>query len=148
MSGITYSFMDVAATLAGPSGVIDLGYGAGVAEEGVSIASSGDKNTLTIGADGSGMHSLHADRSGLITVRLLKVSPTNAKLMAAYSHQMQDSTNWGQNTIVISNPKSADMTTATMCAFKKRPDMAYKKDGDIVEWVFESVAIDSHLGTY
>ncbi|MDQ9958037.1 DUF3277 family protein, partial [Acinetobacter baumannii] len=33
-------------------GVIDLGYGAGVADEGITIAMAGDANTMTIGADG------------------------------------------------------------------------------------------------
>ncbi len=35
------------------------------------------QNTMTIGADGEVMHSLHADKSGTVTVNLLKTSPTN-----------------------------------------------------------------------
>ena len=34
-----------------------------------------------------GMHSLHADKSGTITVNLLKTSPTNAKLSVMYNAQ-------------------------------------------------------------
>ncbi|MEN6629820.1 MAG: phage protein [Sulfuricella sp.] len=144
----TYSFMDVSATLAGPTGVIDLGYGAAVADEGISVDQSGDKNTMMIGADGEGMHSLHADKSGTVTVRLLKTSPQNAKLMAMYDAQALSSALWGQNVIVITMPKIGEVTTARSCAFKKKPNLSYKKDGEIVEWVFDSIKIDTILGTF
>ena len=144
----TYSFNDVAATLVGPTGTANLGYGASVAEEGIKIGASGDKNTMRIGADGSGMHSLHADKSGVVTVRLLKVSPANAILQAMYDAQSASSTLWGQNVIVVRQLVSGDITTATRCAFKKKPDVDYAKDGDIVEWAFDAIHIDSVLGTY
>lgn len=144
----TYSFFDVQATLVGPTGIVQLGYGAAVADEGITIEAAGDKNTMIIGADGEGMHSLHADKSGTVTVRLLKTSPTNAKLMAMYDAQTLSSALHGQNLITVTNPVAGDMTTARSCAFKKRPSLAYKKDGDIVEWVFDSIKIDTILGTY
>lgn len=144
----TYSFQDVQATLAGPTGFIDLGYGAGVAEEGITVEMAGDKNTMMIGADGEGMHSLHADKSGTVTVRLLKTSPKNAQLMAMYDAQTLSSALHGNNVIVIRNPVSGDVTTCRSCAFKKKPPLNYKKDGDIVEWTFDSIKIDSLLGTY
>lgn len=144
----TYSFIDVQATLVGPTGIVQLGYGAGTAEEGISIDMAGDKNTMIIGADGEGMHSLHADKSGTITVRLLKTSPTNAKLMAMYDAQAMSSALWGNNLITVVNPVSGDGTVARSCAFKKKPSMAYKKDGDILEWVFDSIKIDTVLGAY
>lgn len=144
----TYSFIDVNATLVGPTGVINLGYGAGASEEGISINAAGDKNTMMIGADGEGMHSLHADKSGAITVRLLKTSPTNAKLMAMYDAQTISSQLHGQNVITVTNSKSGDVTVGRECAFKKKPDLSYKKDGDIVEWSFDAIKIDTILGTF
>ena len=144
----TYSFNDVVSTLVGPTGSANLGYGASVAEEGIKIAAAGDKNTMRIGADGGGMHSLHADKSGVVTVRLLKVSPVNALLQAMYDAQSASSTLWGQNVIVVRQLASGDITTATRCAFKKKPDLDYAKDGDIVDWVFDAIHIDSVLGTY
>ena len=81
----TYSFMDVTASLSGPTGEIDLGYGSASSEEGITVAMGGPKNTMTIGADGEVMHSLHADKSGTVTVNLLKTSPTNKKLSLAYN---------------------------------------------------------------
>lgn len=143
-----YSFQDVQATLVGPTGFLNLGYGAAVAEEGITIEMDGDKNTMMIGADGEGMHSLHADKSGKVTVRLLQTSPQNAKLQAMYDAQTLSSALHGQNLISISNPVSGDMTIARSCAFKKKPTTNYAKDGKTVEWVFDSVKIDAVLGTY
>lgn len=140
--------MDVHCTLTSDDAVIDVGYGAGVAEEGITFGMAGDKNTMTIGADGEGMHSLHADNSGQVTVRLLKTSPTNAKLMNLYNLQKADTRKWGKNTITMNNSSSGDNATATKCAFKKVPDLANAKDGSMLEWVFDSIKVDMKLGTY
>lgn len=144
----TYSFQDVAATLAGPTGEIDLGYGAAVAEEGISTAMTEAKNTMMIGADGEGMHSMHAGKSGTITVRLLKTSPVNAKLQAMYDAQSLTATLWGKNVIVVRQTAAGDIITARSCAFQKSPDKAYKKVGDFLEWVFDCIKIDAVLGKY
>lgn len=144
----TYSFQDVAATIVGPGGAFSLGYGQATAEEGISIVQSSDKNTMTVGSDGEGMHSLHADKSGQVTLRYLKTAPINAKLMALYDAQSLDSRLWGKNLIEVRQTAAGDVTTARSCAFKKPADLKYAKDGDIVEWVFDSIKIDRILGTY
>ncbi|WP_025138082.1 phage protein [Achromobacter sp. DH1f] len=144
----TYSFIDVQATLAGPTGVVNMGYGAATAEEGITIAAAADKNTMTIGSDGEGMHSLHADKSGQITVRLLKTSPINQALMIQYDAQTLSSTLHGKNVITVRNSVSGDITVARGVAFKRAPDLTYAKDGGIVEWQFDAIKIDRNLGTY
>lgn len=58
----TYSFMDVTATFAGPTGVIDLGYGSAPSKEGISVEFNQPRNNMTPGADGEVMHSLRADK--------------------------------------------------------------------------------------
>lgn len=143
----TYSFLDVQAGIVGPGAAFSLGADAGVSEEGISVAMTEDKNTMTIGAGGQGMHSLHAGKSGQLTVRLLKTSPTNLKLSAAYALQTADSSLHGQNTIVITNPKTGDIVTAQQCAFKKLTDLAYAKDGGFNVWVFDAIIIDTLLGS-
>ena len=144
----TYSFLDISATLASADATIDIGFGASVAEEGITFAMAGDKNTMTIGADGHGMHSLHADKSGQVTIRLLKTSPTNAKLSNLFDIQQSNSRKWGKNTITLNNVGAGDNNTASECAFKKRPDYKAAKDGDIIEWVFDAISIDQKLGVY
>ena len=144
----TYSFMDVTATLTGPTGSVELGYGSANSEEGIVVAMGGPKNTMTIGADGEVMHSLHADKSGTLTVNLLKTSPTNKKLSLMYNAQSQSSATWGNNVILIRNKVSGDVVTARRVAFQKQPDFANAKDGNTVPWVFDGGKIDELLGEF
>ncbi len=144
----TYSFMDVTASFTGPTGVIDLGYGSANSEEGVTVTMTENKNTMTIGADGEVMHSLHAGKSGSVTVTLLKTSPVNKKLSLAYNAQSQSSATWGNNVIVIRNTASGDITTARSVAFQKQPDNNNAKDGGTVAWVFDCGKIDQVLGEF
>ncbi len=110
------------------------------------VAMGGPKNTMTIGADGEVMHSLHADKSGTITVNLLKTSPTNKKLSLAYNAQSQSSATWGNNVIVIRNKVSGDIITARSVAFQKQPDNANAKTGNTMPWVFDCGKIDQVSG--
>jgi len=146
--GVTYSFKDVSAQLTGPTGSANLGYGAAIAEEGISVDMLGDKNTMHIGADGSPMHSLHADKSGTVTIHTLKTSPLNAILQDMYDAQQLSATLWGQNVIVIRENQSGDISTAQFCAFKKKPNLKYAKAADVLEWVFDAGTIDTVLGDY
>lgn len=143
-----YSFMDVSASITGPTGSIDLGYGSATSEEGISVAMAGAKNTMTVGSGGEVMHSLHGDKSGTITVTYLKTSPTNKKLSLAYNMQSQSSATWGNNVIVIRNKASGDIITARSVAFQKQPDNANAKDGGTMAWVFDCGKIDQVLGEF
>jgi hypothetical protein len=105
------------------------------------------KNTMTIGADGEVMHSLHAGKSGTITVTLLKTSPVNKNCLM-YNAQSQSSATWGNNVIVMRNKVSGDITTARSCAFQKQPDHANAKVGNTVSWVFDCGKIDQLLGSF
>lgn len=144
----TYSFLDVSATIAGIGGVIDLGYGAESAEEGITVAMAEDKNTMMVGADGSVVHSLHAGKSGTVTVRLLKTSPANQKLAIMYNLQTQSSTTHGNNVMYVRNSASDDVCVCREVAFKKMPDLNYAKTADVIEWTFDAGKIDTMLGTY
>jgi len=142
-----YSFLDVVASISGPGGSFPLGSGAGNAEEGINIVRAEAKNTMTVGADGSGMHSLHAGKHGTVTVTLLKTSPTNQLLMQMYNFQSSSSANHGRNTISVRNPISGDWWTCGQAAFQKVPDLAYAKDGNTVAWAFDAIQIDGGLGS-
>lgn len=141
-----YSFLNVVGAITGPGGSINLGMGSGAAEEGFTISPSGDISTMQMGADGSGQHSLHADKSGKITLRLLKTSPTNKQLSAMYAAQTATAAAHGQNTISIVDKIRGDSITATGVAFEKAPDITYGKEAGFNEWVFACIAIDRTLG--
>ncbi len=143
----TYSFLDVTAAITGPGGAINLAQGAGSAEEGITIEPNEDINSLQIGADGTPMHSMHANKSGTVTVRLLKTSPVNAKLAQMYSFQTASSANHGQNTISLVNTQSGDSVTCQLVAFKRAPSLTYAKEGGMNEWTFDAGIIDRTLGT-
>lgn len=143
----TYSFIDVQATLVGPGGVVDLGNGAGVAAEGITIERNNDSGVMTIGADGTVMHALRAAKDGTITVRLLKTSQTNSKLSELYNLQQQSSLSYGRNTITVRNAATGDTTTASECGFKKFPSVSYSQDGEVMEWQFNCGRIETVLGT-
>jgi len=143
----TYSFLDVSCSLSGPGGIIALGAGAAVAEEGITFTPTGPMNGMTIGADGEGMHSLFADRSAKATVRLLKTSPTNALLSQMVAFQRASGATHGQNTLALNDASRNDSITGRQVAFAKIPDLTFAKEGGLVEWEFDIVRMDMRLGT-
>lgn len=144
----TYSFIDVSASLTGPTGIIDLGYGSANSDEGITVTMTEAKNTMTTGADGEVMHSLHAGKSGTITVNLLKTSPQNKKLSLMYNAQSLSSSLWGNNVIVMRNKASGDIVTARAVAFQRQPDWNNPKVAGTVAWVFDCGKIDEILGEF
>jgi len=136
----TYSFENVAAVLSGPGApAIPIGVEAAVADEGITVAMEEDKDLMTGGADGSGMHTLRAGNRAKLTVRLLLTSPINGFLALAYNFQRGSSVNWGQNTLVITDFARGDLINASQVAFGKFPDLTYSKDGAMREWVFHAI---------
>lgn len=143
----TYSFLDVNFSLSGPGGSFRLGSGSGAAEEGISVTMTEEKNTMSVGADGKVMHSLHAGKSGKVVVRLLKTSPVNAQLSQMYQLQSQSSALWGRNTMTGNDVSRGDVIACREVAFSKHPDIVYAKDGNTNEWEFMAGFIDQLLGT-
>lgn len=137
-----YSFLDTHCAISGPGGSFTLTGGA--AKEGITIEQREPKNKLTIGADGSGMHSLRADKSGKAVVRLLKNSPVNALLSAMYNFQQLSSVNWGKNTISLVS-SIGDAITLRNAAFVKQPTVVYDEEGPMNEWEFEAMYLDELL---
>ena len=144
----TYSFLSVTSSFTGPTGTIDLSYGASIAKEGITITPTGSRNTMTVGADGEVMHSLKADRSGTLTVRFLKTSPQNKKLMAAYNAQQLSASSWGNNVITVRQRDSDDTITCRNVSFQNMPTITFAEEGGLMEWTFDCGKIDGILGEY
>ena len=102
---------------------------------------------MTVGADGTGMHSLSADRSARVTVRLLKTSPVNAQLSAMLALQRSSGPLHGQNTITITDAARGDVITCRQVAFARQPPLSYGKVAGVVEWTFNAAAVDPTLGS-
>ncbi len=142
----TYSFLDVSAALSGPGGTINMAAGAAVSDEGITIEPVEDKNIMTIGADGNGMHSLAANESSTVTVRLLKTSPVNAQLQTMYNYQTTSAVLHGRNTITVRDAGRGDIITLEKVAFKKRASITYAKEGGMNEWTFDAIKTNQVLG--
>lgn len=140
-----YSFLDVHATLVSLGGIIDLGSGNGNSQEGITIERANDKATMTIGADGSGMHNLMGDKSGRITIRLLKTSQTNKRLSVLYNAETLSSNVYGQGVITVYNSHTGETHTATGVGVARFPTSNNANEGGIQEWVFNCIEIDSVL---
>ena len=138
----TYSFMDVTATFAGPTGVIVLGYGSAASKEGISVEFNQPRNNMTPGADGE-------VKSGKLTIRLLYTSPVNAKLKAMFNAQSLSSSAWGNNVITVLNKGNTDTIVARSVAFQGLPSQTFAEDGQpVLEWGFDCGKIDTLSGTY
>lgn len=147
MGTTTYSFADVSASYSGPGGTFAIGNGAGPSEEGISITQVDDIGTLTVGADGAFMHSLHSGRAGTVTARFLKTSPVNALLNDAMNAERQSGASYGDGTIVIRNPARGDVISCVGCGWRKVPDLTFGKTGQMVEWTWNAGRVDQKLGT-
>ena len=143
----TYSFLSVQGTIAGPGLLASIGNGSQASDEGITVKRAGEQNTMTPGADGATMNSLHAAKNGTIEVSLLKTSPVNAVLMQAFNLQTSNPAIHGQNVISVRDTYRGDVVTATGCAFAKFPDNAYGKEGAMMVWTFQCAVIDELLGT-
>lgn len=141
-----YAFQNVQASIIGPGGNVNLGFGAGAAEEGITVEMVEEKGDVKVGADGQIMQSLRSSKLGRITFRYLKTSLINAQLDAMYSMQTTISSLWGNNIIRVADVARGDVVLGTQMAFTKRPNLTYGKDGNTNEWIFMG-NVDETLGT-
>lgn len=143
-----YSFLNVSATLTGVGGSINLGAGASVAEEGLTVAPVSEISTMIIGADGNGEHSGSASTASVVTVRLLKTSPVNAQVQAMVNRQRGvGNVGAGRNTIVIRDAVRGDSITCTGVAFKDQATVNFAKESGMNEWTFNAIKTTTILGT-
>ena len=143
----TYSFQDIMASITGPNGTVTLGAGSASSDGGISIVMVEDKSTMTIGADGAVMHSLHAGKGANVTVRLLKTSPTNQLLSQMYALDTSGSGVYGFNTISVRDLQLNDVVVCQQCAFAKFADITYAKEGGEMVWTFHAGITDFILGS-
>lgn len=133
---LSYSFMNVQATLAGPGAIVSLGYGSGAAKEGLHVEYLEAKDAMTVGADGAIMHSLRAGNAARIMVRLLKTSPVNQQLSIMYNFQRTQASFWGINTLAIRDVQRGDVGAGAQIAFDKHAGVTWAEDANILEWSF------------
>src|SRR4051812_32744086 len=106
----SYSFVNVSASISGPGGLISLGSGSANTDDGIQIEYNAEADSMTIGLDGTPIHSLSPDKSAKITVTLSKLSSVNARLSAMFDAQRLSSSLWANNTVTIQDSASGTIT--------------------------------------
>lgn len=144
---MVYSFSSVSASIVGAGGAFSLGSGNGNDSEGISVTYANKRDVLKIGADGTPMRTLKMDKSGTVTVHLLRNSPVNAKLSAMFNAQALSPALWGSNTITITTP-AGDVVTCRQVAFTQLPENKFSEESQPLEWEFSAGIIDQIHGTY
>lgn len=147
MATNSYSFLDFQCALIGPGGIITLGSGSGNSEEGIKFEPIEDVDKMSIGADGTPMHTLIANKGGKIIVSLQKTSPVNQKLSLMLNFQRSSSANWGQNIITGRDAVRGDVYTCQKTAFTKVPANAFSKEAGMIDWEFNVGIMDFSLGS-
>lgn len=143
----SYALNKVVATITGPGGSFSLGSGSALGDEGIETETN-ERSVKQMGSDGIGQFSYIADKSGTVTVTLLKTSPVNAQLMAMFNAQTVDASLWGANTITIVDTASGTTVSARSCAFNKVPPQKFGKEAGTNQWIFDSLYIDGVIGVY
>lgn len=142
----TYAFTDSHVSIVGPGGNFSVSEG-GIAEEGISFDMAEDKNIMTMGADGQGMHNLVASDAAECVIRLLKGSPVNAQLDNMYNFQKSKGGLFhGSNVIKVTQSTSGDNFSGIGGAFKRRPRIVYAKSGGMMEWPIQLISFNGKIG--
>lgn len=133
-----YSFENCVAALAGLGGAFPIGYGAGNAQEGISMVGNVESKGIgLVGADGTIMPTLRASKMGRWTVKLLKTSPTNALLQALFNAQSTNPALWASNLLTLADNVRGDAFSLSQAWFTKQPDIVFAQDGNVNDWEFE-----------
>lgn len=144
---VAYSFLNALAGYTDSLGnLIDLSAGNGIAEEGITVEYEEDKVTITYGADGDFMYSLHAASGGTVTVRCLKTSQLNYQLSRLYIATSNGSAVVGTGTITGGDAQRGDSFTAIGCQLRRHAATTMAKEGGTNEWVFMVGKLSVKLG--
>lgn len=102
-----------------------------------------DSQSLTVGAGGEGCFIKSADRSGEVTLTLLRSSRSNDILSALYKQQ---------EILPVPQPLFAkdglgtSIVSGVEALIKKMPDLSFAKDMSTVEWVFLVAELETFIG--
>ena len=131
----TYSFQDAIATLnfAGIIPVTITGVGAGS----ISISMAGEKTVHDVAADGSVMVSKVLGNNGTIAMEIQQTSSAHKLLMLWYNYLVETgSSEWANNTIVVTNKVLGYTFEATGVSPQKLPDFSMQAQGQKITWNF------------
>ena len=125
-----YSYINVSATL-DRRDVKSLWDG----DDAIVVTQGADAGTGLIGADGSGIFSISADRSATISVKLQHTSPTHELLHKKWKAQRARGANASSFSFVVKDKVSGEGGTADKCYIQAAPEDSKGKNATVRAWV-------------
>jgi hypothetical protein len=99
------------------------------------ITQGAEKGSMLIGADGSGLFSISADKSATITIRLMHTSPTHALLMRKLKRQQAVGAVSAAFPVTKMDTGSGEGGSADKCFIQSAPVDQTGKNATVREWV-------------
>lgn len=125
-----YGFVNTANTVDG-----QLVQGLWEGDDAISIAPLADKGTMMIGADGSALFSVSANRGATITLRLMHTSPTHRLLMQKLKRQQALASPVTAFPVTAYDTASGEGGTADKCFIQTAPTDQKGINAVAREWV-------------
>jgi len=104
-------------------------------DDAISIAPLADKGTMLIGADGSAMFSVSANKGATITLRLMHTSPTHRLLMQKLKRQQALASPAAAFPVTAFDTSSGEGGTADKCFIQSAPTDTKGTNATVREWV-------------
>lgn len=107
-------------------------------DDAIQIAPLADKGQMVIGADGSALFSVSANRGAMITLRLMHTSPTHRLLMQKLKRQQALASPITAFPVTAYDTSSGEGGTADKCFIKTAPTDTKGANATMREWVLET----------
>lgn len=104
-------------------------------DDAIKIASMADRGKMMIGADGSALFSVSANRGATITLRLQHTSPTHRLLMEKEKRQKALASSKAAFPVTAFDTGSGEGGTADKCFIQTSPPHTTGENATVREWV-------------
>lgn len=131
---INYDFRQVVVTVAG---VPIEGFADG---DSIAIERASDDYTMQVGSDGEGARSKQNNKSGSITLTLMRGADSNLYLQGLYL--ADEVSGAGAVPVVIADLRGSMVAGTTAGWIKKLPGGTFGRDNGTVEWVFDTTSLE------
>lgn len=113
----------------------------------VEIERNEDAFALAIGADGKGVRTKSANKSGTIKIRLQPTSPSNA-ILDTYANA-DDLDGSGAVPVLVKDNRGNDLHVCEQAWVKKKPNKQYSgSKAENLEWILETDNLNSIIAGY
>lgn len=109
----------------------------------VDVARNEDAFTTTVGSGGAVVRNANANKTGTVTIHLLRESPTNSRFSSYLG--IDEATGLGYGAIQVKDLNGTVLAHAEEAWIKKVPDIGFAKETKPQAWVFECASLEVTL---